>query len=130
LSIATLSSVVATPTLMSAIDRACLCARKSQENKGSEIVVLDLREITPIYDYFVIVTGNSRRQIHTIAEDVDAGMREAGDHRHGIEGYEASKWVVQDYGDILVHIFDASTREYYKLEELWADAKRVDWERQ
>ena len=48
----------------------------------------------------------------------------------GIEGYEASKWVVQDYGDILVHVFDPDTRSYYNLEELWADAKRVDWERE
>ena len=48
----------------------------------------------------------------------------------GIEGYEASKWVVQDYGDVLVHVFDPDTRDYYKLEELWADAKKVDWERE
>ena len=128
MSIATLPSS-APATLASALDRACLCARKAQENKASGVLVLDMRQITPLYDFFVISTGNSRRQIHAIAEDTDDAMREAVDYRDGIEGYEASKWVVQDYGDVLVHIFDAETRDYYKLEELWADAERIDWER-
>ena len=51
-----------------------------------------------------------------------------GDRRLGIEGYESSKWVVQDYGDVVIHVFDPDTRDYYKLEELWADAPKVDWE--
>jgi ribosome-associated protein len=110
--------------------RACLCARTALDNKARDIVVLDMRDLTPLYDYFVIVTGTSRRQIHTLAEEIDAALRSEGDWRMGIEGYEASKWVVQDYGDILVHVFDPDTREYYNLEELWADAKRVDWERE
>jgi ribosome-associated protein len=75
----------------------------------------------------VIVTGVSRRQIHTIAEEVDAALRALGDRRLSIEGYENSKWVVQDYGDVVVHVFDQEAREYYALEELWADAKPVDW---
>ena len=70
----------------------------------------------------MIATGTSRRQIHTLAEETDAALRAEGDARMGIEGYEASKWVVQDYGDIVVHVFDPDTRDYYKLEELWADA--------
>jgi len=128
LTTATLNNVV-TKTLSSGVERACIAARKAQENKAVDILVLDLRGITPIFDFFVLCTGNSRRQIHTIAEDVDAAMHEDGDHRMGIEGYEASKWVIQDYGDVLVHIFDAETRDYYKLEELWADAKKIDWMR-
>jgi ribosome-associated protein len=56
-------------------------------------------------------------------------MRAAGDARISIEGYEASKWVVQDYGDLVVHVFDPDTRKYYALEDLWADAPRLDWER-
>jgi ribosome-associated protein len=112
------------------LTRACLAAKIAADNKGSDILVLDLREITPLFDYFVIVTGTSRRQVHTITEEVDAALRGVGDTRIGIEGYEASKWVVQDYGDVLVHVFDPDTRDYYKLEELWADAKKVDWERE
>ena len=81
-----------------------------------------------MFDYFVLATGISRRQVHTIVEEVDAAMRAVGDNRIGVEGYDSSKWVVQDYGDVLIHVFDSDTRDYYKLEELWADAKKVDWE--
>jgi ribosome-associated protein len=96
------------------------------ENKARDVVVLDLTEVTPLYDYFVIATGSSRRQIHNLAEEIDRAMAADGEKRLGIEGYEAAKWVVQDYGDIVVHVFDRETREYYELEELWADAKKLD----
>jgi ribosome-associated protein len=115
--------------LPDALERAVLCASCARDNQGRDIVVLDMRKVTPLYDYFVISTGASRRQIHNLAEETDARLREVGDKRLSIEGYEASKWIIQDYGDILVHVFDPETREYYKLEELWADAPRVDWER-
>ena len=113
-----------------ALDRACLSARVAADNKASNIVILDMRAITPLYDYLVLATGTSRRQIHAIAEEIDAALRAVGEKRLSIEGYEASKWVVQDYGDIVIHIFDRETREFYNLEDLWADAPRVDWERQ
>jgi ribosome-associated protein len=112
-----------------ALDRACLCARVAADNKARDVVVLDMRGVTPIYDFLVLTTGASRRQMHAIAEEVDDAMRDVGDRRLGIEGYEASRWIVQDYGDVVVHIFDAEAREYYALEDLWADAKKVDWER-
>jgi len=128
----TVSTVPTAPsrTLSSALHRACLAARTAADNKARDVVVLDLRACTPMFDYFVISTGSSRRQIHAVAEETDAALRAEGDERMGIEGYEASKWVVQDYGDVLVHVFDPDTRDYYKLEELWADAVKVDWERE
>ena len=113
---------------LSSLERACLCARVAVENKGRDVTVLDMRGITPLYDFTVLATGTSRRQLHTLAEEIDAALRAEGDTRLGIEGYEASKWVVQDYGDVVVHIFNPDTREYYALEDLWADAPRVDWE--
>jgi ribosome-associated protein len=112
-----------------AAEHACLCARVAEDNKARDILVLDMRGITPLYDYFVLASGNSRRQIHTLAEEIDAAMRAEGEDRRGIEGYEPSKWIVQDYGDIVVHIFDPDTRAYYALEDLWADAPHVDWQR-
>lgn len=118
------------PTISSALHRACLAAKIAAENKGRDILVLDMRSCTPLFDYFIISTGTSRRQIHTITEETDAALRAEGDTRLGIEGYEASKWIVQDYGDIVVHVFDPDTRDYYKLEELWADAAKIDWERE
>jgi ribosome-associated protein len=102
----------------------------AQDNKAKNIVVLDMREITPLYDFFVLATGLSRRQIHNIAEEVDAQMAAEGEVRLGIEGYEAGRWVVQDYGDIVVHLFDQDTRGYYALDDLWADARQIDWERE
>ena len=119
----------ATSLSLTSLDRACLSARVAVDNKARDVIVLDMRAITPLYDFFVICTGNSRRQIHTISEEVDARLQAEGDERLAIEGYEASKWVVQDYGDLMVHVFDGPTREYYALEDLWADAPRVDWER-
>ena len=113
-----------------ALQRACLAAQTAADNKGQEIVILDLRNVTRQFDFFVIATGTSRRQIHTIVEEIDATLRRAGDTRTGVEGYESSKWVVQDYGDVLVHVFDAETRSYYNLEELWADAAKLDWEQE
>ncbi len=129
---ATLALTVPTPSrpIGSALSRACLAAKTAADNKGTDVLVLDLRGITPVFDYFVISTGSSRRQIHAIAEETDAALRAVGDERLGIEGYEASKWVVQDYGDVVVHTFDTDTRDYYKLEELWADAPRIDWTRE
>lgn len=112
-----------------AAQHAFLCARVAADNKARDIVVLDMRGITPLYDFFVLATGVSRRQLHTLAEEIDAAMHGEGERRLGIEGYEASKWVVQDYGDIVVHLFDPNAREYYALEDLWADAPRLDWER-
>jgi ribosome-associated protein len=126
LKIATVSSELALPSAV--LERAFLCARVAADNKARDILVLDMRGITPLYDFFVIATGTSRRQIHTLAEEIDAALRIEGDTRLGIEGYEASKWVVQDYGDIVVHLFDPVTRSFYALEDLWADAPRLEWE--
>jgi ribosome-associated protein len=112
-----------------ALQHALQCARIGADNKGKDVVVLDMREITPLYDYFVLITASSRKQAHTIAEEIDAQMSTLGEQRLGIEGYEAARWVVQDYGDIVIHVFDSDTRVYYGLADLWADARQMDWER-
>lgn len=129
-----LLSIVTTRTaqrqILSSLDRACLSARVAADYKARDVVVLDMRGITPLYDFFVLANGVSRRQIHTISEEIDAAMHREGDKRLSIEGYEASKWVVQDYGDVVVHVFDPNTRQYYSLEDLWADAGRIDWQRE
>lgn len=119
---------VPTPMAVVALERACLAARVAHENKARDVQILDMRSLTPLYDFFVLATGTSRRQIHTLAEEIDAALRAVGDRRLSVEGYEASKWVVQDYGDVVVHLFDPDTRSYYALEELWADAPQVNWE--
>lgn len=110
-----------------ALEHARLGARVALENKASDVLILDMRGITPIFDYFVLATGVSRRQIHTLAEEIDDAMHAEGEKRRGLEGYEPGRWVVLDYGDLVVHLFDPQTRAYYGLEDLWADAPRVDF---
>jgi ribosome-associated protein len=111
------------------VDRAILAARTAEENRGTEIVILDMREVTSVFDFFVIVSGTSRRQIHAMSEEIDRVFeQELGDRRMGIEGYEESRWVLLDYGDIVVHLFEPETRDYYALEQLWSHAKRVPFE--
>lgn len=117
------------PRAPATLERALQCARIGADNKAKDIVILDLSAITPIFDYFVLMTGVSRRQIHALAEETDAYMRSEDEKRLSIQGYQSSRWVVQDYGDIVVHVFDQESREYYALEDLWADAPRVDWQR-
>ena len=108
---------------------AIAAARTADENRGSDIVVLDLRDLTCIFDYFVVITGTSRRQLHAISEEIDDKLQmELGDERMGIEGYSESSWILLDYGTIVVHIFDEETREYFALEDLWAGAKAVEWQ--
>ena|ERR1017187_10106101 len=112
------------------LEQAIQCARIADDNKARDILILDLRGITPIFDFFVLMTGASRRQIHTLAEEIDAYLTAEDEKRLSIQGYQASRWIVQDYGDIVVHVFDQESRSYYALEDLWADAKRVDWKRE
>ena len=109
--------------------RARIVARIAAENRGRDIVILDMREMTCMFDFFVLVTGASRRQLHAISEEIDRVLQEEhGDRRMGIEGYEESRWILLDYGDIVVHMFEPETRAYYAIEELWGQAKRVPLE--
>ena len=82
-----------------------------------------------MFDFFVLVSGTSRRQLHAISEEIDRVLQEElGDRRMGIEGYEESRWILLDYGDVVVHMFEPETRAYYAIEELWGQAKRVPLE--
>lgn len=109
---------------------ACAAARCADEMRGQNIVVLDLTRRTSIVDFFVIVTGTSRRQMHAIADEVNRKLkREEGNARLSIEGYRTeSNWILTDYGDVVLHVFTQDGRHLYNLEELWADASRIDWQ--
>ncbi len=105
---------------------ALAAAQVAHENRGEDILILDTRRLTSMFDYFVIVTGTSRRQLHAISEQIDRVLEDQlGDQRLGIEGFQDSRWILLDYGDVVIHLFDPETRQYYALEELWADAPRV-----
>ena len=105
---------------------ALAAARVAEETRATDVRVLDLREITPVFDYFVIATGASRRQLHAMADEIEAVLeKEHHDRKRGAEGYEEGRWIVLDYGNVVVHLFDAEAREYWDLEHLWSDATRV-----
>ena len=107
-------------------DRALAAARVAEETRGIDVRILDLRGITPVFDYFVIATGSSRRQLHAMADEIEAMLKkEHRDRKRGAEGYEEGRWIVLDYGDVIVHLFDAEAREYWDIERLWGDAIQV-----
>ena len=108
------------------LKRALVAARVAEENRGRDVVVLDLRGLTSIFDFFVLASGTSRRQLHAMSEEIDHALEEGlGDRRLGIEGYDESRWILLDYGDVVIHLFEPDTRDYYALEELWSQAQRV-----
>lgn len=105
---------------------ATAAAQVACDNKGSDVMVLDVCDQTALFDYFVLATGTSRRQLHAISEEIDDKLqKELGDRRLNIEGYEESRWIVLDYGSIVIHLFDEETRSYYDLESLWGDAHSI-----
>lgn len=121
------SIINATASIQDAsLRRAVVAARTAQDNRGQDIVVLDMRGQTAIFDYFVVASGTSRRQLHAMSEEIDHALEDGlGDRRLGIEGYEESRWILLDYGDVVVHLFEPETRGYYAIEDLWGHAKRV-----
>jgi ribosome-associated protein len=95
------------------------------DRKAEDIVMLDISKVSIIADYFVICNGTSDRQVRAIAKEIDEKLGDAGVNPISIEGMNDAKWVLTDYGSVLVHVFDPATREFYRLEQLWAGAQPV-----
>ncbi len=94
----------------------------AREKKASDIRVLDLRPVTTFADYFVICTGNNPRQNQAIAGEVVRSMAARGERANSMEGFENAEWILIDFGDLVVHVFDPKARAYYDLDRLWRDA--------
>jgi ribosome-associated protein len=124
--VATAIQSVASVSPQRSLQLALAAAQSAEDNKGQNVTVLDLRDQTVIFDFFVIATGSSQRQLRAISDAIDDVLqKELGHARLGTEGYQDSKWILLDYGSIVVHIFDTTSRDYYALEDLWAGAKKV-----
>ena len=95
------------------------------EKKAIDPVVLDLREIASFTDYFVIVSGANERQVQAISDEVYETLKKAGEPAARVEGYNAAEWILLDYGDFVVHVFEQKARKFYDLERLWRESKRV-----
>jgi ribosome-associated protein len=111
--------------MRNSLEAAQLCAHAADSKKASDILILDLRGLTYITDYFVICSGGNVTQVGAIAEGIDQSLAKAGIHPSHVEGETEASWVLMDYGDVVVHIFDEQTRAYYCLEKLWGDAPRI-----
>jgi ribosome-associated protein len=112
-----------------ALERALAAARTAAENRGRDIIILDLRSITSEFDYFVLATGSSGRQLRAMSDEIDHTLKHGmHDRRLGIEGSHDSRWILLDYGDVVIHLFDDEARRYYALDELWCEAKPVPFE--
>ena len=97
----------------------------AQEKKASDLVVLDLRGLASFTDFFLLATGNTNRQLKTIADAIEEELGKKGFKPNHVEGYPHGDWVLMDYMDFIVHVFTPRSREYYNLERLWGDAERL-----
>jgi ribosome-associated protein len=104
-------------------------ARIAADHQTLEVVVLDLRGISPVADFFVIGSGTSDRQMRAVFDAVQDHAAQTGDRPFGKAGYESATWMLLDYVDVVIHLFSPKCREYYDLELLWGDAPRVEWAR-
>jgi ribosome-associated protein len=108
---------------------ALAAAQLADGRHCSDIVVLDLKGKSPATDYFVIATGTSDRQMRAVADEICESAKKQGLQRFGRAGYEQARWILLDFIDVVIHIFDREYRDYYDLGLLWGDARRLKWER-
>ena len=94
--------------------------------KAEALVVLDVSEVSSFADTFILVTGRSDRQARSICDAIERRLRAQGERPLGIEGYNDGRWVLMDFGDLIIHIFIPDVRAHYDLERLWSDAPRLD----
>ena len=119
-------AIAAEPISSEELDERVLTAlRAATEKKALDVVVLDLREIASFTDFFVIVSGSNDRQVKAIADEVSDTLKKSGSPAARVEGYKTAEWILLDFGDFVVHVFEDKARKFYDLERLWREARRV-----
>ena len=117
----------ATEPVKAELDQRILMALSAaSEKKAINSVVLDLREIASFTDYFVIASGTNERQVQAISDEIVETLKKAGTAAARVEGYKTAEWILLDYGDFVVHVFDEKARKFYDLERLWRASRRVE----
>jgi ribosome-associated protein len=114
-----------TRTTLSSRDRALHCAAYALEKKGIDVRILDISRVSSIADFLVLASGTSDKQVQAMADSVRKGLKKFGKVQD-VEGVREGKWIVMDYGDVLVHIFQEDLRRYYDLDGLWEEAPEVE----
>jgi ribosome-associated protein len=103
-----------------------LAVQAAEEKKAENPVILDLREVASFTEFFLICNGSNPKQVQAISYSVEDSLRKAGKRPLHIEGYNSAEWILLDYGDFIVHVFNNTARRFYDLERLWRDAKRLE----
>ncbi|MCR5278844.1 MAG: ribosome silencing factor [Lachnospiraceae bacterium] len=111
---------------MEIIDYVKLAKQAIEEKKGESCVILDISDLSPIADYFVIASCNNENQMKAVVDEVEDKLAQAGAGSLKVEGSEGSSWILMDYGDYMIHLFDKDAREFYNLDRVWQDAKVVN----
>ena len=107
-------------------ERVRLALSAAGEKKAINSIVLDLREIASFTDYFLLMSGTNERQVQAISDGIVETLKKAGSPALRVEGYKTAEWILLDYGDFVVHVFDEKARKFYDLERLWRDSKQVE----
>lgn len=108
------------------LSMAKLAIEALEDKKAEDIKVIDISEVSVIADYFIIAGGSNRSQIQALCDNVEEKLGRAGFPARQTEGYDTANWVLLDFGDVIVHIFDKENRLLYDLERIWRDGKQVD----
>lgn len=97
-----------------------------EDKKAEDIRIIDITEVSVLADYFIIASGSNTSQIQALTDSVEEKLGRAGYHMKQVEGYDSANWVLMDFGDIIIHIFDKENRLFYNLERIWRDGKAVE----
>jgi ribosome-associated protein len=109
---------------MKALEKVKICGMLAEEKKAQDVVIMELDDLTDIADYFLVASGTGERHVRTIADSIEAGMKERGVKPYSVEGHRDGRWIIIDYQNVIVHIFFEQLRELYDLESLWIEAKK------
>lgn len=96
-----------------------------EDKKAEDIRILDIREVSVVADYFIIASGNNRNQIQAFADEIEQRLGRAGYYPKSLEGYENANWILLDFGDLVIHLFDKENRFFYDLERIWRDGRQI-----
>ena len=113
---------------MTAKEIAKIAVNALEDRKAEDVTVIDISEISPIADYFIIANGTNQNQLQAMKDAADEALYKAGVKVQQVEGNQSSTWILMDYGDLIVHLFDEENRLFYDLERIWRDGKTLDME--
>ncbi len=111
---------------MTSNEMAKIAITALEDRKAEEVTIIDIREVSPIADYFIIASGTNQNQLQAMRDAADEALYKVGVKAEQIEGNQSSTWILMDYNDIIIHIFSKEDRLFYDLERIWRDGKKID----